>query len=1039
MTNSNHADERLAEGLIYEREILRAHVAALEQSEARLKEMEQACRVLMEGITDYALIMLDPDGRVVSGNAGAERLLGYGQEEIIGQHLSRLFTAEEMEAGKPEQELREAATAGRSEFEGWLVRKDGTRFWASGVTTAVWDGAENLCGYVKVVQDLTEHWRMEQALRESEARLSGIIASAMDAIITLDEQQRIVVFNAAAERMFRCPASEALGQPIDRFIPERFRNSHREDIRRFGRAGTTRRRMGALGTLYAVRADGEEFPIEAAVSQVEVAGQKLYSVIIRDITERKCGEQRLAAQYAVARVLAEASTLAEAMPKLLQTICESLGWEWGTFWGVDPQANVLRCYEKWHTPSIAVPEFEEACAHSSFPPGVGTPGRVWANGEPVWISDGVQDATIARADAAAQAGFRSVFSFPVRLGRQVLGVIEFFSREARPRDAELLAGMAAAGSQIGQFIERMRAQEALGESEARFRSVVDHVIDGIITIDEDRIVQSFNAAAEKTFGYRAEEVIGQNVKMLMPEPYHSEHDTYIANYLRTGQAKIIGIGREVVGRRKDGSSFPMDLSVSEFRLGNRRFFTGVVRDITDRKRAEAEREQLLARERAARAEAEAAQRRFAFLAEAGRILASSLDYEATLNSVAHLVVPYMADWCAVDMVEGDGQIRRVAVVHADPKKEQWAREMQYRCPPDLSAPRGVAKVLRTGVLEFYPETWDEVLVAMARDAEHLRLLREGGGKCGMIVPLVARGRTLGAISFVSAESGRHYGPDDLALAQELARDASLAVENARLYKQQIYVARTLQESLLPPRLPEIPKVEMAACYRPAYEGVDVGGDFYDVFETGPGAWAMVIGDVSGKGVDAAAVTALARYTLRAVSMYERRPSRVLVQLNEAILRQHLGDGFCTVAYVCLDLSSRTSPGGVRGVRLSVSCGGHPLPLLRRADGRVEAIGRPGTLLGLFPDADLVDVQAEMHPGDTLILYTDGVVEARQNGDLFGQERLASLVGSCAGQDAHAIAEQIERTVVAFQGGTPRDDIAILALRILPSPLQGGVQ
>lgn len=192
--------------------------------------------------------------------------------------------------------------------------------------------------------------------------------------------------------------------------------------------------------------------------------------------------------------------------------------------------------------------------------------------------------------------------------------------------------------------------------------------------------------------------------------------------------------------------------------------------------------QLFERESSARAAAEAAERRSGFLAEASSVLASSLDYEATLASVARMAVPNLADWCTVDVVEDEGSIRRLAVTHPDPSKVEWAHELQRRYPDDPEAPRGVPNVLRTGRSEIYSEIPDSLLVAVAKDAEHLRILRDIGFSSAMIVPLSAHGRTLGAMSFISAESGRHYGPADLALAENLAQRAGLAIDNARLYR-----------------------------------------------------------------------------------------------------------------------------------------------------------------------------------------------------------------------------------------------------------------
>ncbi|MBW3549145.1 MAG: SpoIIE family protein phosphatase [Actinobacteria bacterium] len=242
------------------------------------------------------------------------------------------------------------------------------------------------------------------------------------------------------------------------------------------------------------------------------------------------------------------------------------------------------------------------------------------------------------------------------------------------------------------------------------------------------------------------------------------------------------------------------------------------------------------------------------------------------------------------------------------------------------------------------------------------------------------------------------------------------------------LARTLQESLLPPDLPDVRGVELATRYHPAGEGVDVGGDFYDVFQTSPRAWGIVVGDVCGKGAEAARLTALARYTVRAASMQARTPSRILAMLNEALLRHNsleVDDGderFASVVYASL---RRTSD----GISLAVSSGGHPPALLVQPDGTVRPVGTGGTLLGLFGNAELVDEALELHPGDVLVLYTDGVTEARGPGGELGQEGLTEVLRRCAGASAKELAGEVERVVLAHQGGVAHDDIAILAVRV----------
>ena len=450
----------------------------------------------------------------------------------------------------------------------------------------------------------------------------------------------------------------------------------------------------------------------------------------------------------------------------------------------------------------------------------------------------------------------------------------------------------------------------------------------------------------------------------------------------------------------------------------------VVLDITERRQAEAERERAHEVEREAREAAEEAASRARFLAESSMILDESLDYEATLASVSRLAVPWLADWCVIDMVEQDDSLRRVAVAHVDPGKIEQAEEWSRRYPTDPESPTGTYNVARTGRPEIYSDIPDEMLAAAARDEEHLALIRSLGMKSVMIVPMTARGRTLGVITFIAAETGRRYGDEDVMLAEELARRAAMSVDNARLYSERSYIARTLQQSLLPPHLPEIPGLEVAGRYRAAGEGNEVGGDFYDVFQIADESWAVVIGDVCGKGADAAALTALTRYTIRAIASADKLPSEILRLLNDAILRQRSDNRFCTVAYARV---AKTPD----GVRVELSSGGHPLPLITRSDGEAEYAGEPGTLLGVVPDPDLSDVAVDLGPGDALVLYTDGITEAGAPTRLLTPEDLCAEIKSCGPGSAGTVAECLEQVAVEASGGEPNDDIAIVVLQVQP--------
>jgi PAS domain S-box-containing protein len=426
-----------------------------------------------------------------------------------------------------------------------------------------------------------------------------------------------------------------------------------------------------------------------------------------------------------------------------------------------------------------------------------------------------------------------------------------------------------------------------------------------------------------------------------------------------------------------------------------------------------ERARLFAAEREARRRAE-------YLARAGGLLAASLNPAATLHEVARLVVPELADWAFVELLQPNGAITREAIVHRDPERERWARELAERYPIDPDAPFGSSKVIRTGEAELIADITDELLRATAPDAEQLEILRKVGFRSAMLVPMRARGRVLGDIALASAESGRRFDEDDLNTAQQLADRCALALDNARLFAERSYVAKTLQEGLLPAVLPDIPRAELAVGYRAGTLETDVGGDFYDVFAAGD-SWIFVTGDVVGKGAKAAAITGLARHTLRAAAQYERSPSEMLRVLNRAMLDQFTDEEqFCTVAVVQM-----------RGEQLRVACAGHPLPLVLRRGGAVESAGRPGALIGVLDDPPLHDETLTLGPGDTVVLYTDGITDAQGPHGRFGTARLAAVVAVLVGLPPAQIVDRIDRAVAAYRAGDPTDDSAIVAFRRCP--------
>ena len=413
----------------------------------------------------------------------------------------------------------------------------------------------------------------------------------------------------------------------------------------------------------------------------------------------------------------------------------------------------------------------------------------------------------------------------------------------------------------------------------------------------------------------------------------------------------------------------------------------------------------------------------AFLVSATQELSRSLNWEATIQRVARLAVPDLADWCAVDVLEADGSLSLIALAHVDPAKVEWAHELRRRFPSDPDDPSGVAHVVRTGVSEMIPVITQELIdAANITDPELLEVVERLELSSVMTIPLIARGRTLGALTMVWAESGKHYTEDDLHLGEDLASRAAIAIDNARLFRERDHVARSLQERLLPKTLPRIPGVDVAARYLPAGDVLQAGGDFYDLFEMDDGSWKAVIGDVCGKGPEAAALMGFVRFTTRAASRQDTKPSEALVKLNKALLEElEVGNGeFCTAAVV------RIRPHD-EGVRLTIAVAGHPLPLVLRANGDVEEAGIPGTLLGMFEEIDVSDQIVDLHAGDALVMLTDGVLEAGRD---TGWERtiIPRLLAGCTELSPDAIADRI-KAAVADLDDRRTDDVAVLVMKV----------
>ena len=407
-----------------------------------------------------------------------------------------------------------------------------------------------------------------------------------------------------------------------------------------------------------------------------------------------------------------------------------------------------------------------------------------------------------------------------------------------------------------------------------------------------------------------------------------------------------------------------------------------------------------------------------FLAETSRVLVSSLELDRTLDAVARTAVPDQADWCVIFVLDEAGELRPAAMAHADPSREALLRELAQRAPPDSDGSSAIARVVHTARSQVLAEA-PAFLVPTATGGEQDDLLRELGFRSAAIVPLRARGRTLGALALVYGGSARRFEEADLRVAEDLANRCALAADNARLYRHEHGVAETLQRSLLPDRLPHIAGVELAARYLPGSSGVDVGGDWYDAIQNPDGTVNLVIGDVAGRGVRAAAMMGQLRTGARAYTLEGGSPATILARVN----RLASAAGFRDMATaLCVAYAPATG-------RLKIANAGHLPPLVVSPGGAVRRLELPASLpLNVEPNTRYTEAEDDLAAGDTLLLYTDGLVE-RTHGTLLEGIRDLERAAAQAPSGVRPLCDHIADHVLGR--AELSDDVALLAFQVLP--------
>jgi len=707
-------------------------------------------RSLIDAIQD-GFVLRSGDGTVVDANQAFLDMVGFDRDEVIGSRPPHVWWPDDetraafQEAGQ--RYLRGEASEDRVIYR----RKDGATFPALVTSGPLRDGDGRLIGFVGTIKDISA-WAVAERRLAFQAQL---IDQVQAAVVATDAAGRVVLWSTGAEELFGYQREAMVGRDL---IPLLIETAGRV------RARSILARLAGQepweGELDVPRRDGGRLPVLTAISSLcdMSGGLAGYVIAAVDLRERKRAESRIAAQYQVARVLTGAESLAEGIHAVLEAVGDALGCRVGMFWTPGAVTEDLQCVDVWSAPGVDVATFELESRRGALIDGL--PGRTWRRGEPQWVSDVAIDPGFQRAESALAVGVRSGVAVPVEAEGRILGVIEFFSAEPASEDESLVTFLMTIGRQVGQFIERRKALASLRESEDRFRTMAESVPVMLWLTSASGHVEYFNRVWREFTGRPTDQDLGDGwIENLHPDDVERTLAAYRAAFDAQTTYEV-----EYRLRRHDGEyCWVLATGIPRFDAdGVFRGYTGSCIDIDERRRTEENQR---------------------FLSEATRVLASSLDYHTTLASVARLAVPAMADWCVIHIMDDDGRLQREAIAHVDPERVEPARDVGERFPDDPELESALDFVVRTGEPRVYSVVTDEMLAESADDDQHLDLLRRAGFTSAMIMPIVARERVLGVISLVRSEEGRHYGPEDLAIAQHLARRSAVAIDNSRLYRE----------------------------------------------------------------------------------------------------------------------------------------------------------------------------------------------------------------------------------------------------------------
>lgn len=944
------------------------------QAEYDLTTERERLAVTLESIGD-GVIATDTEQKIILINQVAQNLTGWTRKEASGKTLAEVFNIISEETRQPaenpvDKALRTGSIIGLANHTA-LIAKDGTEISIADSCAPIRDRHGKVIGAVLVFRDVTEEKNAEEKLKESERRFRGLLEDANLVAVMLDPGGNITFANDFLLNLTGWQRNEVIGKSwYELFVaPE-----SKEQLREAFANAITKGDSSILSEYDIVTRQGERRSIHFNhVALRDPQGKFIGTASIgQDMTERRAFEVALEAERErLATTLGSIgdgviATDTDGRVVLINKVAQDLtGWTQEAAFG-RASTEVFKIID----------ETTGQTANDPIAKALATGETIeLANHTALIAKDGLR---ISVADSCA----------PIRdRHNAVIGAVLVFRDVTEKHQAEEALRSALDESQRRQA-EVSSLLKSLRSSEERFRSVAQTAGDAIISIGSDGNVVFWNNAAEKIFGHSAGEILGQPLTAVMPEKYRAAHSNNVARLVATGIPRLSGQVVELTGLRKDGAEFPLELSLANWETSDGMFFTGIIRDITERKHAE---------------------RLSEALNNINTAIYSTLDFDEIMQRV----IKDAAE--AMDTETASISLR---------EHNHWVARYTHGYPGNVIEKRLSASDVKA-TMTILSETKKPLVINDALSDERVDqdIMRRDNIKSLLTVPLIVKDDIIGTFNFHFHSAPIPFSEAQIDFAEKLATSVALAVENARLYETERNIADTLQEALL--SVPDkIEGLEFGYLYRSATEAAKVGGDFYDVFELECGKVGIVIGDVSGKGIHASALTSRVRNTISAYSndctCKQARPSaaQIMSKTNRLLLKTMEAGNFVTVFFGILDLETG---------KLTYCSAGHVPAIVLKKDGTSAMLKTTSPVIGVFDDLEYHNEEVDLDVEDILVLYTDGVIEARINGELLGERNLARFIENLNTRKAQDIPQHIFNHIISSTDGKLADDVALLTI------------